>query len=157
MPEEIKIVRPEMPPLPSEGASVEVPVTPESEPHSAERSPVETTVPLAPAASAPAAPAIPAASPADAARVAEIERILEEDLSELYFKLPEDKKAEFRRTGEETARQIDILLSAASVKAKKIVDLIRRWLSLIPGINKFFLEQEAKIKTDHLLKMNGRR
>jgi len=27
------------------------------------------------------------------------------------------------------------------------------WLKLIPGVNKFFLEQEAKIKTDEVLKL----
>lgn len=157
MPEDIKVLRPETPAIPQEGVRVESPATPESGPRSPER-PVSVTVetPIAEPLPVSAAPQS-AVAPADAARVAEIERILEEDLSELYFKLPEDKKREFRQTGETTARQIDLLLSAASVKVKKIVELIRRWLSIIPGINKFFLEQEAKIKTDHLLKMNKRR
>jgi hypothetical protein len=34
---------------------------------------------------------------------------------------------------------------------KKILALIRDWLKLIPGVNRFFLEQEAKIKTDKIL------
>lgn len=154
MAEDIKVMRPEAPVLPREGTSIEKPLSPESGPRPVERSVSERVeAPAAeplPASAAAVAPAVPA----NAARVAEIERILEEDLSELYFKLPDDKKLEFRRSGEETARQIDVLLSAASVKVKKIVDLIRRWLSIIPGINKFFLEQEAKIKTDHLLRMD---
>ncbi len=146
-----------MPASPQEGVSVEMPATAESEPRAAERPVLEKVeTPIAQPTPVAAAP-VSGAVTANAARVAEIERILEEDLSELYFKLPEDKKLEFRQTGESTARQIDVLLSAASVKVKKIVELIRRWLSIIPGINKFFLEQEAKIKADHLLKMNNRR
>lgn len=156
MPEEIKISTAEKPHFPSVEKSPEMPATVESAPRPVEQVAQERSEPLAPVAT-PVDVSGQTVAAADATRVAEIERILEEDLSDLYFKLPDDKKAEFRKTGEDTARQIDVLLSAASVKVKKIVELIRRWLSLIPGINKFFLEQEAKIKTDHLLKMNGRR
>ena len=35
----------------------------------------------------------------------------------------------------------------------KIIDVIKKWLSIIPGINKFFLEQEAKIKTDKIMEL----
>jgi hypothetical protein len=37
------------------------------------------------------------------------------------------------------------------VSTKKIFVLIRAWLKIIPGVNRFFLEQEAKIKTDKIL------
>ena len=47
--------------------------------------------------------------------------------------------------------KINELLSHAKVKVNKIIALIRDWLKLIPGINKFFLEQETKIKADNLL------
>jgi hypothetical protein len=34
---------------------------------------------------------------------------------------------------------------------KKIVQAIVEWLKLVPGINKFFIKQTAKIKTDKIL------
>ncbi len=94
-------------------------------------------------------------NPVEAQRLADIERILEEDLSEIYFKLPEADKVKFRVTGEQTAKEINSLLSSATVKLKKIIEVITGWLKLIPGVSKFFLEQEAKIKADRLLKLHN--
>jgi hypothetical protein len=31
------------------------------------------------------------------------------------------------------------------------VEIIRNWLKLIPRVNKYFLEQESKIKTDRII------
>lgn len=81
----------------------------------------------------------------------EIDDILEEDLKELYVSMPAEKQAEFRQKGEETRSKIRQLVSSAKVNAKKIFGLIRVWLKIIPGVNRFFLEQEAKIKTDKIL------
>lgn len=84
-----------------------------------------------------------------------IEDILEEDLEQIYFQMPPQKQAEFNKVGEETATQINQLLQGVRIQARKILDLIIRWLKIIPGINKYFLEQEAKIKTDELLKLRS--
>lgn len=81
----------------------------------------------------------------------EIEDVLEEDLKELYASMPPDKQAVFRQKGEETRSKIRVLVSSAKVNAKKIFQLIRGWLKIVPGVNRFFLEQEAKIKTDKIL------
>lgn len=81
----------------------------------------------------------------------EIEHILEEDLKELYLSMPPDKQAKFREKGEETRSKIRDLVGSAKVNAKKIFQLIRGWLKIVPGVNRFFLEQEAKIKTDKIL------
>lgn len=81
----------------------------------------------------------------------EIDDILEEDLKDLYVAMPPDKQAEFRQKGEETRSKIRQLVSTAKVNAKKVFALIRGWLKIIPGVNRFFLEQEAKIKTDKIL------
>ncbi|MCR4314707.1 MAG: hypothetical protein NUV84_05720 [Candidatus Uhrbacteria bacterium] len=92
------------------------------------------------------------AAPAQIDRLEEeIDDILEEDLKELYVAMPPDKQAEFRQKGEETRSKIRALLSSAKVNAKKVFALIRGWLKIIPGVNRFFLEQEAKIKTDKIL------
>ncbi len=36
---------------------------------------------------------------------------------------------------------------------KKIIELIGGWLSRLPGINKYFITQESKIKLDKLLQI----
>jgi hypothetical protein len=80
-----------------------------------------------------------------------IEDVLEEDLEDIYFQLPPDKQAEFKKSGEKTASSIELLLRGTKVKIKKILELIINWLKIVPGVNRFFLEQEAKIKTDKIL------
>lgn len=82
-----------------------------------------------------------------------IEKILEQDLGKIYFSLPENLKKEFKVKGEETAAKIEILLQRAKVKVKEVIKLIMAWLKMIPGVNKYFIEQEAKIKTDKILKL----
>ncbi|MBI4257304.1 hypothetical protein HY626_04595 [Candidatus Uhrbacteria bacterium] len=81
----------------------------------------------------------------------EIEDILEEDLKELYLTMSPDKQAEFCEKGEQTRSRIRQIVRSAKINAKKIFHLIRDWLKIIPGVNRFFLEQEAKIKTDKIL------
>ena len=39
------------------------------------------------------------------------------------------------------------------MKIKKIFELLLQWLKLLPGVNKFFLEQEAKIKVDQIMSL----
>lgn len=113
---------------------------------------MEASVPIA--ESLPPAPA-PQLSPAEI-RYRQIESILEEDLAELFFRLDPQTQLEFKMEGEKATQGIIKLLSQAKVKAKKIVDLIRHWLRIIPGINKHFLEQEAKIKADKILALTDK-
>lgn len=81
-----------------------------------------------------------------------IENILAEDLRDIYTKLPKSKQIELKKNGEETANQIATLLNQIKYKVSEILGLIKNWLKIIPGISKFFLEQEAKIKTDKIIK-----
>ena len=97
-------------------------------------------------------PPAPAPQPSLAEiRYRQIESILEEDLADLFFRLDPQTQLEFKMEGEKTTQGIIKIMSQAKIKAKKIIDLIRHWLRIIPGINKHFLEQEAKIKTDKVL------
>ncbi len=80
-----------------------------------------------------------------------IEKIMEEDLQDAYKELTPIQRQEFKIKGEETANEIRTLLKRTHVKVKSIFKLILEWLKMLPGINKFFLEQEAKIKTDKIL------
>jgi predicted phage-related endonuclease len=89
-------------------------------------------------------------------REKQIENFLAQDLEEIYLGLPQEKQAQFRKVGEETAKKIEKLLEKTKVNIGKIVNLIRKWLSLIPGVNKFFLEQEAKIKADEIIKLRNK-
>ena len=85
--------------------------------------------------------------------IAEIEQALSSDLEEVYFQMPPETQTVFKKKGEQTAREVKTLLEKTKVNVRKIAKLIMNWLKLIPGVNKFFLEQEAKIKTDEVLKL----
>lgn len=91
----------------------------------------------------------------DEERRKKIEGVLSVGLEEIYLNMPSDKQKEFKAEGEKTAREINTLLQKTKVKVKKVIDLIRKWLSLIPGVNKYFLEQEAKIKADEIMEMKN--
>jgi hypothetical protein len=82
-----------------------------------------------------------------------IENVLAKDLDDVFMSMPPKQRLEFKVEGEETARKINAMLDDAKIKIKKIIVLIRKWLSMVPGVNKFFLEQEVKIKTDEILRM----
>lgn len=96
-------------------------------------------------------PAAQAAVPQKSATQEEIEGILQADLEEIYQQMDEEHKVLFKEKGEETASKITELVESAKATAKKVVGLIVDWLKVIPGVNKFFLEQEAKIKADKIL------
>ena len=65
--------------------------------------------------------------------------------------MPETAKPLFRKKGEEAAHEISEMVRRLKLEVSKVVRLIRDWLLAIPNVNKFFLEQEAKIKTDRLV------
>jgi len=127
----------------------EIPVAPES----AEVQPEITEQPdsASPTEVASPTPSTAPQKPLKDKELEKIEDVLEEDLEEVYFKMTPEKQAEFQKAGEETASKISVLLKDTHVKVKKILELIRNWLKIIPGINKFFLEQEVKIKADKIL------
>lgn len=100
------------------------------------------------------APVVPRQTvPAKDPMTARIEDVLADDLTDVFLKMSPEKQAEFKQKGEETASAIRQMIEGAKVNARKVFDLIRDWLKLIPGVNKFFLEQEAKIKTDKILNL----
>jgi len=83
----------------------------------------------------------------------EIENILSENLDDIYLGLPVNLKEQFRKKGDETVSEIKKIISKTRIVVHKILNLIKNWLKIIPGINKFFLEQEAKIKTAKILSL----
>ncbi len=87
----------------------------------------------------------------------EVEKIMEEGLRDAFVKLPPADREMFKIKGEQTAYQIRDLLRATHVKVKKVFALLMEWLKLLPGVNRFFLEQEAKIKADKIIALKHRR
>lgn len=85
-----------------------------------------------------------------------IEKVMEEGLKEAYQELSPVERQEFKIKGEQTALQIRRLLRATHIKIKKIFKLLKEWLKMLPGVNRFFIEQEAKIKADKIVAMQER-
>jgi len=89
-------------------------------------------------------------------RAADIDNILADGLDEIFLKMDPNQQKEFRQKGEETVIKINTLLDRAQVKMNKVIALIKQWLQMIPGINHFFLEQEAKIKADRIVRLRDK-
>ena len=83
--------------------------------------------------------------------VLEVEKILEDGLGDFVASMPDAPKARFMQLGQQIAAQIALMVRGYKVKVRTVIHLIREWLLVIPGVNAFFLEQEAKIKTDRIL------
>lgn len=86
-------------------------------------------------------------------REIKIEKVLSDGLDDIFLSLPPKKQEEFKNEGEKAASKINVLLDKAKVSVEKIITIIKKWLSIIPKVNKYFLEQESKIKADQIIKM----
>jgi len=86
-------------------------------------------------------------------RKKEIDKILADGLNEVFLKMSPIQQKKFKEEGDETVKKINKLLEGTKIKISKIINLIRAWLKLIPGVNKYFLEQEAKIKADRIVQL----
>ena len=82
-----------------------------------------------------------------------VENILSENVNKLYSQLSEAKKIAFRKRGEEVVIKIKTILKGTKIRANEIFELIKGWLIMLPKISTYFLDQEAKIKTDKVLEM----
>ncbi|MSR85160.1 hypothetical protein EXS71_01845 [Candidatus Uhrbacteria bacterium] len=107
-------------------------------------------------AEASAASAVPVVVPKDDVTI-EVEKILEQGLQQYFQTMPEPAQARFRQKGVEAADKIAGMVRSFHVTVKTVLRLIRDWLMTIPGVNKFFLEQEAKIKTDQIIELEQAR
>lgn len=113
-----------------------------------EEAPTSTVTP----ASQAAAPAQEVAAPVEKDQITlEVEKILEDGLGDYVPDMPEEARERFIKKGGETAGQISGMVRSLNVQVKRVVDLIKDWLLTIPGVNRYFIEQEAKIKTDRII------
>ncbi len=146
---ETEIVRPEMPEVtPEKKGEQRVVPTSEKDIHGEHETPLPSITPRP----SQAKQAAPQKSPLRQ----EIENVLEEDLVELYRSLTPRQKQQFKETGERTAAHIEKLLRKVRITVIEIIRLIRRWLILLPGVNIFFVEKEAKIKAERILALKDR-
>jgi hypothetical protein len=130
----------------AEQRAEQAPVQPESQP----QKPAPDVASQISAAEPQAAP-LPPQKVAKSETLEAIEDIMEEDLADVYKKLPDQAKKAFREKGEETATEIEGMMYKVKVKSKKVFKLLFGWLKIIPGVNKYFLQQEAKLKTDEIM------
>jgi hypothetical protein len=140
---------------PSEGGRVEIEANKENQESRAQmqnenRTGRETFA--FPSATVPASPVPSAAAKPES--LVQIEHILQDGLMGVYQQLDDKGKEKMKLGGEKAANKIDQLIKSTKITAKKVLDIIRNWLKSIPGVNKHFFEQEAKIKTDQILAMN---
>jgi len=108
-----------------------------------------TTQVAAAGGAAPVAEPVPV-QPADDVTM-EVEKILEDGLGDYVETMPEDARQRFLTKGRDVSTQIAVMVRGLKVELRRVVSLIRDWLLTIPGVNRYFLEQEAKIKTDRII------
>ncbi len=83
----------------------------------------------------------------------QVEKVLEENIAPYFGQLNTSQQAKFKAEGEKVTKEIAQALKEVKINVVKIFQLIWAWLLFLPGINKLFLEQEAKIKTDKILRI----
>jgi len=83
----------------------------------------------------------------------DVEKILEEGLGDYVETMPEEARARFLAKGKEVSGVLAQMVRTFNVELRKAIALIRDWLLTIPGINRYFLEQDAKIKTDRIIEL----
>lgn len=101
-------------------------------------------------AATPVAPAI-AVPPDQIAQ--DVQKILEDNLEEAIVTMPEEAKQRFLQKGKEIGSIVADMVRRYKVEVKRVLSLLKDWLTTIPGVSRFFLEQEAKIKTDRILEL----
>lgn len=81
----------------------------------------------------------------------EVEKILEYGLGDYIPDMPEEARERFLKKGGEVASQLSTMVRTLNVQVNLVVTLIKEWLLTIPGVNRYYIEQEAKIKTDQIV------
>jgi hypothetical protein len=83
----------------------------------------------------------------------EVEKILEAGLGDYVPDMPEEARQRFLKKGGEVAAQISVMVRTLNVQVSLVLKLLKEWLLTIPGVNKYFIEQEAKIKADRIMEL----
>ncbi|OIO52237.1 hypothetical protein COY93_04395 [Candidatus Uhrbacteria bacterium CG_4_10_14_0_8_um_filter_58_22] len=149
--------RPESGRQPESGLELE----PTAEGAAAESEPAEESadesVGQLPAVQTVAPAVIPAADRSRDMLLIEVEEKLEDNLWDAYRAMTPDLRLKFKMEGERIAQVVREGIATGRVVAHNILTMIVEWLGMIPGVNRWFLIQEAKIKTDALIKLGRNR
>lgn len=86
-----------------------------------------------------------------------IDNILSQDLDDFIQSLSSQEKERFQAKKEETIGVIEKMINQAKVVGREILNLIKKLLNFLPGMDRFFREKESKIKTDQILSMINKR
>ncbi|MCK9361609.1 hypothetical protein M0Q28_05325 [Patescibacteria group bacterium] len=113
--------------------------------------PAPTTT-VVPGANQQAAAQIAEETPKDEITV-EVEKILEYGLGDYIPDMPEEARQRFLKKGGEVAAQLSTMVHTLNVQVTLVVTLIKEWLLTIPGVNRYYIEQESKIKTDQIVEL----
>jgi uncharacterized protein YgbK (DUF1537 family) len=81
----------------------------------------------------------------------EVEKILEAGLGDYVPDMPEEARQRFLKKGGEVAAQLSVMVRTLNIHVSLVLKLLKEWLLTIPGVNKYFIEQEAKIKADKII------
>lgn len=82
-----------------------------------------------------------------------IEDILAEGLAKTFQALPPATQAQFKVVGEQTAVRITNEVRHRTPRLERLINAVTAWLRLIPNLNPYYLEQEAKMKVEKILLM----
>jgi hypothetical protein len=82
-----------------------------------------------------------------------IERVMEADLNELYLTMSPEERLVFKNKGEATAKEVAEQVQKPKINLSKILQLLFAWLRFIPRVNNYYLQQEAKLKADQIIKL----
>lgn len=85
--------------------------------------------------------------------LAKVEKILAENMDNVFLTMDATTQQHFKIKGEATAKKIATLFTKARVKVKDVIGLIIEWLKTIPLVNRYYMEQEAKLKADAILRI----
>ena len=86
-----------------------------------------------------------------------VEDILSQGMESVFLSMDAHTQEIFKIEGEKTAKKINSLMQKAKVKFSELISLISLWLKIIPRVNKYYLEQEAKIKADAIIKIYSKK
>lgn len=135
------------------GPEVEVTRETERADEAEEREEREEVGSAEPALQVAAAPTVPAKEAARDPLLMEVERKLEADLLDAYRSMSPGLRAKFKAEGERIASVAREGIASGKLAAENLLTMIINWLRMIPHVDRWFLVQDAKLKTDALIRM----
>lgn len=111
-------------------------------------------------------PTVAAAAPTPVARPVVVEKtalredieaaLSDEPLQRIYAGLPPAVQGRFRDEGSILAAWIETAITSGKLILKEVHRRIVAWLRIIPRVNHWYLQQEAKVKTDAIVALSQR-